>query len=195
MQGVQVRTLIKELRSHVKQRKHTHTQRILRAYRLWVLISKSLLMRKINIFQSQSLQISIYKLFPKSPSIHDEKKIQTHFLLPPTKSWQPWRCGSLNLKQGFPWWYKDKEPACQYRRLKIHGFKPWVWKIPWRRKWQPTPVFSPGKFHGQRSLAGCSPWGCKESKKTKGLNNTTINLTQALVKGEGRRGPTNLMQP
>ena len=34
-------------------------------------------------------------------------------------------------------------------------------KIPWRREWQPTPVFLPGKFHGQRSLAGCSPWSCK----------------------------------
>ena len=34
-----------------------------------------------------------------------------------------------------------------------------IWKILWRRKWQPTPVFLPGKFHGQRSLVGCSPWG------------------------------------
>ena len=37
----------------------------------------------------------------------------------------------------------------------------WVSKIPWRRKWQPTPVFLFGKAHGQRSLAGYSPWGCK----------------------------------
>ena len=44
------------------------------------------------------------------------------------------------------------------RRL---GFNSWVWKIPWRRKWQPTPVFFPGKSHGQRRLAGCSPWGGK----------------------------------
>ena len=36
-------------------------------------------------------------------------------------------------------------------------------KMPWRRKWQPTPVFLPGKFHGQKSLAGCSPWDHKES--------------------------------
>ena len=41
-------------------------------------------------------------------------------------------------------------------------FDPWVQKIPWRRKWQPTPVFLPGKFQGQKSLAGHSPWGCKE---------------------------------
>ena len=41
-------------------------------------------------------------------------------------------------------------------------FYPWVGKIPWRRKWQPTPVSLPGKSHGQRSLVGCSPWGLKE---------------------------------
>ena len=40
-------------------------------------------------------------------------------------------------------------------------FGPWVGKLPWRRKWQPTPVFLPGESHGQRSLAGYSPWGCK----------------------------------
>ena len=46
------------------------------------------------------------------------------------------------------------------------GFNPWVGKIPWSRKWQPTPVFLPGKFHGQRSLAGYSAWGRKESDTT-----------------------------
>ena len=38
----------------------------------------------------------------------------------------------------------------------------WVRKIPWRRKWQPTPGFLPGEFHGQRTLVGYSPWGHKE---------------------------------
>ena len=42
------------------------------------------------------------------------------------------------------------------------GFDPWVGKIPWRRKWQPTPVLLPGKSHAWRSLVGYSPWGCKE---------------------------------
>jgi len=42
------------------------------------------------------------------------------------------------------------------------GFDPWVGKTPWRREWLPTPVFLPGKFHGQRSLVGHSPWGHKE---------------------------------
>ena len=44
-----------------------------------------------------------------------------------------------------------------------HEFDPWVWRIPRRRKWQPTPVFLPGRSHGQRSLAGYSPQGRKES--------------------------------
>jgi len=53
------------------------------------------------------------------------------------------------------------ESSCQCRGHKRCGFDPWIGKIPGRRKWQPTPVFLPGKFHGQRSLAGSSPWGNK----------------------------------
>ena len=49
-------------------------------------------------------------------------------------------------------------PSSQCRR---RGFHPWGGDIPWRRKWQPIPVFLPGKSHGQRSLAGYSPWCCK----------------------------------
>jgi len=58
---------------------------------------------------------------------------------------------SLDLtKETFsPWWLSGKEPACHCRGC---GFNPWVGKIPWKRKWQPTPVFLTGKFHGQRSL-------------------------------------------
>ena len=55
---------------------------------------------------------------------------------------------------GLLWWFSDKESACLCKR---RGFDPWVRKIPWRRKWQPTPVFLPGKSYGQRSLAGYSP--------------------------------------
>ena len=47
-----------------------------------------------------------------------------------------------------------KEPTCQGRRHKRRGFDPCVRKIPWRRAWQPTPVFLPGESHGQRSLVG-----------------------------------------
>ena len=51
-----------------------------------------------------------------------------------------------------------REAACQCRIQKRCGFDPWVGKIPWRRVLQPTPVFLPGEFHGQRSLVGYSPW-------------------------------------
>ena len=52
---------------------------------------------------------------------------------------------------------RDKEPTCQCRRCKRCGFDPWVGMIPWKRRWQPTPVFSSGESHGQRSLAGYDP--------------------------------------
>ena len=58
---------------------------------------------------------------------------------------------------GFPGSASDKEPTCPFRRSKRCRFYPWVGKIPWRRAWQPTPVFLPGESHGQRSLAGYSP--------------------------------------
>ena len=56
--------------------------------------------------------------------------------------------------------------SCQCRRCKRCGFDPWVRKIPWRRKWQPTPIFLPRKSHGQRSLVG---YGRKESDVTDDL--------------------------
>ena len=58
---------------------------------------------------------------------------------------------------GFPGGASGKEPASQNRRHNRHEFNPWVRKIPWRRTWQPTPVFLPGESHGQRSLVGSGP--------------------------------------
>ena len=55
---------------------------------------------------------------------------------------------------GLPMCANGKESACQCRRHKRSEFDPWVWKILWRRAWQPTPVFLPGESHGQRSLMG-----------------------------------------
>ena len=46
------------------------------------------------------------------------------------------------------------------------GIDRWVSKIPWRREWQPIPVFLPGESHGQRSLTGYSSWGCQELDMT-----------------------------
>ena len=61
-----------------------------------------------------------------------------------------------------------------------HGFHPWVGKIPWRKKWQPTPVFLPGGSHGQRSLVSNSLWGCKRVRQdlaTKQQQNFCVSLT------------------
>ena len=63
---------------------------------------------------------------------------------------------------GFPGGTNGKEPACQCRKCQRCRFNLWVWKIPWRKKWNFTPVFWPGESHGQRSLAGYSPQGPKE---------------------------------
>ena len=59
---------------------------------------------------------------------------------------------------GLLWWFSGKEPSCQCRWCWLD---PWVRKIPWRSKYQLTPVFLPGKSHGQKSLAGYNPWGGK----------------------------------
>ena len=60
------------------------------------------------------------------------------------------------------------------------GFNPWVGKIPWRRKWQPTPVFLPGEPHGQRGLAGYGPWNCKELDTTEQLNDNRDRIDQGV---------------
>ena len=65
----------------------------------------------------------------------------------------------LKLRRGLPRWLSGKESTCRCRSCR---FDPWVRKIPWRRKQQPTPVFLPGEFHGQRSLVSYSPWGHKK---------------------------------
>ena len=77
-----------------------------------------------------------------------------------------------------PRWLSGKELACQCRR---HRFDPWIGKIPWRREWQPTPAFVPGKFHRQRSLADYSPWGCKELDTTEYTHTHTHTYTHTLT--------------
>ena len=70
------------------------------------------------------------------------------------------------VKRGLPGGANGKESACQCRRCKRHRFDSWVGKIPQRRKWQPTPIFLPENSHGQRSLAGFSPWSLRELDTT-----------------------------
>ena len=71
---------------------------------------------------------------------------------------------------GLPAGVTGEKPACQCRRHKRVRFDLWVQKIPWRRKWHPTPVFLPRKFRLQRSLDGYSPCGRKEMDTTQQLS-------------------------
>ena len=59
----------------------------------------------------------------------------------------------------------------------------WFGKIPWRREWEPTPVFLPGEFHGQKNLAGHSPQGCKELDMTELLTDTHTSLSNCPMIG------------
>ena len=66
----------------------------------------------------------------------------------------------------FPGGSVVKNPSANAGDTRDSDFNPWVEKIPWSRKWQSIPVFLPGKFHGQRNLVCCSPWGRKELDAT-----------------------------
>ena len=63
----------------------------------------------------------------------------------------------------------------------MRSFDPWVRKIPCRRKWQSTPVFLPGEYHGQRSLVGYILWGYKELGTTEWLTQLQLGLQWFLV--------------
>ena len=69
----------------------------------------------------------------------------------------------FQVPKGLPWRFRWRRIRLWRRRPELD---PWVETIPWRREWQPTPVFLPGKSHGQKSLVGSSPWGHKESDMT-----------------------------
>ena len=76
------------------------------------------------------------------------------------------------------------ESCLHFRRRRRSKFNPWVQNIPWKRNWQPTPVFLSGKSQGQRSLVGYSPWGQRESKKTEHTcNHTFVVYARHCVRG------------
>ena len=79
---------------------------------------------------------------------------------------------TTNSLKGLPWWLKCQRICLQCRRP---GFYPWIGRIIWRKEWLLTPVFLPGEFHGQGSLAWHSPWGCKESDMTERLSLSPLN--------------------
>ena len=78
-------------------------------------------------------------------------------------------------------WSSGKESTCQCSRHKRQEFNPWIRKIPWNRKWQPTPVFLSGKFHGQWSLVGYNLWSSKESDMTEQTHIRECTHTYACI--------------
>ena len=84
---------------------------------------------------------------------------------------------------GFPGGTSGQELTCQCRRHKRQGFHLWVRKILWRRARQPTAVFLPGESHGQRSLAGYSPWGCRVGQDWSNLTHMHVCIHYSLSSG------------
>ena len=83
-----------------------------------------------------------------------------------------------------PGWLSGKEPTCQCKR---HGFDPWVGKIPWRRKWQPTLVFLPGKCYGQKEPGELQSMGSqKESDVTERLTQELLSPSLCLLNRKGK---------
>ena len=87
------------------------------------------------------------------------------------------------LSLGFPGGASGKEPTCQCRRHKGPMFNLWVRKIPLTMKWQSTPVFWPGEFHGQRSLPGYGPSYHKELDTSERLSTHVLSLDLVLPTG------------
>ena len=123
---------------------HTHKHRCLNQLRRpqsWRVIAAEVCLLKV-------LEAGMYSM-----------KVWAHLVSTEVSSWSADRCHPT----GLPWWHRRKEPACSAGGPR---FDPWVGKIPGRRKWEPTPVFLPGKPHGQRSLEGYSSQGRKELDAT-----------------------------
>ena len=90
--------------------------------------------------------------------------------------------------RGFPGGTNGEEPVCQCRRWKRLRFDPWVGKIPWRRAWQPTRVFLPGKSHRLRSLVGWSPQCHKESDRIEASEHAPVLPDLRLFTGPRNKG-------
>ena len=105
-----------------------------------------------------------------------------------------------------PLWFTTVSPipriAFSIQRCSVNNYLVQVIQGPWRRKWQPTPVLMPRESHGQRSLEGHSPWGCKKSDTTERLTHTYRGPASASVRlliqspasgGHHTGGPGNIL--
>ena len=133
----------------------------------WFLLGAWLVLFFFRACHLERLQASPGQGPEPAAGLHTELSCVVHFIRPADRTGTGlWGCSQRQLDRevianaGLPWWLSGKESACQCRRGRLNSS---VEKISWRRKWQSTPVFLPGKSHGQRGLEGYSPWGCRES--------------------------------
>ena len=105
--------------------------------------------------------------------------------LPPMTKLNSQSCFFMYLDRclGFPGDSVIKNPPANAGDSRIAGSIPGSGRSPWRRSWQPTPVFLPGESHGQKNLAGYSPWGHKESDTTEQLSTHTDTSLQKTCRG------------
>ena len=106
---------------------------------------------KMKVYSLKTNKID--KLLPRLKKKNEKRQINKIFF----------KGNVTNKKVGFPGGTSGKESAYECRRNKRSGFNLWARKIPWKRAWQPTPVFLPGESHQQKSLEIYSPWSHKES--------------------------------
>ena len=118
-------------------------------------------------------------------SLEPASQVQTLTLLLPWRGTsisflEPPSAGLFKMPSSGPRWSSGEEPTCQFRSCRSRGFYPWVRKIPSRRKWQPTAVFSPGKSHRQKepTVQGME----KELGRTKHTHTTRDFLGRPVVK-------------
>ena len=132
-----------------------------------------------GIFQARTLEWVAVSFSRGSSQPRDRTQVSLiagrHFE-PPGKPLSAWAwCNYKVLRRGPSSLVEDLFPGGSDGKASAHnagrpGFNPWDGRIPWRRKWQRTPVLLPGKSHGWRSRAGYSPWGHKESDMTEQLH-------------------------
>ena len=100
--------------------------------------------------QTQLKQLSMSAQIHRNSCVYTHTHMHTHNFM------------YIYTHTGLPWWLTVKR-LLTMQETQVRSL---VRKILWKRKWQPTPVLLPGKYHGQRSLVGYSPWGHKESDTT-----------------------------
>ena len=138
-----------------------------------LIIGQAALFIKSLVYRDQNSPLAKH---PNNNQRRGKKKKKTYRIgKPPPTIWKKkimigkmktWLRESWHNPSAFQW-QSGKEFTCQHRRCKRQGLDPWVGKIPWRRKWQPTSAFLSGKTHGQSSPVGYSLWSQSRTWQSK----------------------------